>query len=385
MQVKIPAVYMRGGTSKGIFFMENHLPADPSVRDRVILAAYGSPDSNRRQIDGMGGAVSVTSKVAIISVPNDPDFDVNYFFGQVSIDKPLINYGGSCGNILSAVGPFAIDQGLIRAKEPVTSVRIFQVNTKKSIIAEVPVKNGYYNETGDYAIDGVPGTGGKITLRFMAPAGSVTGRLLPTGRVVDTIKISGIGTFEVSIVDAANPLVFVRAEDIGLHGREIEEIDKGNDIKKTLESLRAGAAVMLGLAASAAQATAKVQDVPKVAVVSRPQDYMGASGKQIKAQEIDLTARTMSMGTLHKTYAATGAICTAGAALIPGTVVQSVSGLSAADSELIRIGHPSGILSVGAVLRKDEDGWNYLEARIGRTARRLMEGAVLVPERVFYS
>jgi 2-methylaconitate cis-trans-isomerase PrpF len=248
MQVKIPAVYMRGGTSKAVFFHDNHLPKDQKVRDRVIQAAYGSPDPNKRQIDGMGGAVSTTSKVAIISPSNDPDYDVEYNFGQVAIDKPLIDYQGNCGNISSAIAPFAVDEGLVKAEEPITKVRIYQVNTKKLIVAEIPVKNGRYNEEGDYTVDGIPGTGGKISLRFFDPGGSITGKLLPTGNTTDIMDVPDIGKITVSIVDAANPVVFVKAKELGLSGVEIYEIDESNDIRKKLEAIRSRAAVMLGFA-----------------------------------------------------------------------------------------------------------------------------------------
>lgn len=382
MQKKIRAVYMRGGTSKALFFHDNHLPKDPAIRDRVILAAYGSPDSNRRQIDGMGGAVSTTSKLAIISPSPDPDYDVIYNFGQVAIDKPHIDYQGNCGNISSAVGPFAVDEGLVPVQEPVTRVRIYQENTKKRIIAEVPVENGQYNETGDYAIDGVPGTGGKVTLHFVDPSGSVTGKLLPTGNVTDTIEVAGLGQITISIVDAANPVVFVRAVDLGLKGTEIYEIDAGEEIRAKFEAIRAKAAVMIGLAASPEEASEISQAVPKMAFVSKAQAYETVTGKIIKEAQIDLVARIMSMGTLHKAYAATGAVCTAGAAKIEGTVVnEMVKGKKL--NETICLGHPGGIIDIGAKVEKKGDTYTYEEAIVGRTARRLMEGYVCVPERFF--
>ena len=381
MQKKIQAVYMRGGTSKAVFFHDNHLPKDRKIRDRVIQAAYGSPDPNRRQIDGMGGAVSTTSKVAIISPSADPDFDVNYNFGQVAIDKPMIDYQGNCGNISSAVGPFAIDEGLVNLEEPVTHVRIYQVNTKKRIVADVPVKDGLYNEEGDYAIDGVPGTGGKITLHFFDPGGSITGKLLPTGNVTDEIEAPGIGRVTVSIVDAANPAVFVRARDIGLSGTEIYEIDAGDDIRKTIEAIRGRAAVMIGLASTPEEAGESSQAVPKIAFVSEPQDYETVTGRTIGKGEIDITARIMSMGTLHKAYAATGAICTAGAAKIEGTVVHEMARKNNGDD--VRLGHPGGVITIGARVEKTAEGYQYLEAVLGRTSRRLMEGCVCVPEKYF--
>ena len=383
MQVRIPAAYMRGGTSKAVFFHENHLPQDPEARDRVILAAYGSPDQSKRQINGMGGGVSLTSKLAIISPSNDPAYDVKYNFGQVSIDKPKIGYQGNCGNISSAVGPFAIDEGLVGAEEPITTVRIYQVNTKKLIIAKVPVKNGLHNEEGDFAIDGVPGTGGKITLHFFDPGGSVTGELLPTGRAKDIVKVPGVGEITVSIVDAANPVVFVQAQDLGLTGTEIYEIDSSDRIRERLEAIRSRVAVMLGLASSPDEASQISQDVPKIAFVSTSQHYKTVMGTSVRKEETDMVARMMSMGTLHKAYAVTGAICTTGAAGIEGTVVNEILGKYAIEGKEIRLGHPGGIISIGAVVEKRGATYEYKEAVVGRTARRLMDGYVYVPEKTF--
>ena len=384
MQVRIPAVYMRGGTSKAVFFHENHLPKDPQIGDRVIMATFGSPDPNRRQIDGMGGAVSSTSKVAIIGVSRDPNYDVNYHFGQVSIDKPKIGYTGNCGNISSAVGPYAIDEGLVKAEEPITRVRIYQTNTKKLIIAEVPTEKGYYNEEGDYAIDGVPGTGGKVTLHFVDPGGSVTGKLLPTGNVKDVIEIPGMGQVTVSIVDAANPVVFVRARDLSLKGTEIDEIDASAEIRQKLESIRGTVAVMMGLASSPQEASEISQDVPKMVFVSEPQDYKSVTGRIVRKGEIHITARAMSMGTLHKAIQLTGAICTAGAAKIEGTILHSLLDKNHAGAREIRIGHPGGIITVGAEVNKKGNSFEFMEAVVGRTARRLMEGYVYVPEKYFH-
>lgn len=381
MQLRIPAVYMRGGTSKAVFFHENHLHRDLEIRDQVIQAAYGSPDPNRRQIDGMGGAVSTTSKVAIISPSKDPDYDVNYNFGQVAIDKPLIDYQGNCGNISSAVGPFAIDEGLVNAKEPITTVRIFQTNTKKRIVAEVPVKDGLHNEEGDYPIDGVPGTGGKITLHFFDPGGSVTGKLLPTDSVKDIIEIPGVGKLPISIVDAANPVVFIQAKSLGLEGTEIYEIDASSEIRDKIEAIRSRAAVMIGLAATPEKASEVSQAVPKIAFVSEPQDYKTATGRTIKKHEIDIVVRIMSMGTLHKAYAVTGAVCTAGAAKIKDTVVQEM--LSKNSTEKVRLGHPGGIMDMEVKLERKENTYYFKEAVVNRTARRLMEGYICVPEKYF--
>lgn len=383
MQKRIPAVLMRGGTSKGLFFHDNHLPADPEARRRVILAAFGSPDANRRQIDGVGGGVSTTSKTAIISPSTSPDYDVVYNFGQVSIDRPIVDFKGNCGNISSAVGPFAVDEGLVKAVAPVTRVRIHQLNTDKLITAEVPVKDGRFDEEGEYAMAGVPGTHARITLRFADPGGSLTGKLFPTGNRRDSLDLPGRGAVAVTIIDAANPVVLVRAEDIGLTGTEIDAIDAGADIRATLETIRCKAAVMVGLAASEEEATLRSQAVPKIAFVAAPRTYTATGGAAVAAADIDITARIMSMGTLHRSYAVSGGVSTAGAAMIPGTVAYDLLRDDARRKERLKIGHPGGVIDVGAVIHHDGDHCVYREAVIGRTARRLMEGYVLVPERLF--
>ena len=303
MQRSIPAVLMRGGTSKGLFFHEHHLPAEASIRDQVILAAYGSPDPNRRQIDGVGGAASTSSKVAIISPSANPAYDVVYNFGQVAIDRPIIDYKGNCGNISAAVGPFAVDEGLVKAVEPITRVRIHQKNTNKLIVAEVPIKNGRFNEEGDYQIAGVPGSHSRIDLRF-----ALTGKLFPTGNASDTIVVPGYGEMAITIIDAANPVVLVRAEALGLQGTETQAIDASNDIRKTLETIRCKAAVLIGLVATEQEASERSQAVPKMAFISAPQAYHATSGHSIAASEVDLVARIMSMGYLHPSYAVSGGI-----------------------------------------------------------------------------
>ncbi len=383
MQKRILTVLMRGGTSKGLFFHDNHLPSDPESRQRVLLAAFGSPDPNRRQIDGVGGGVSTTSKAAIISPSASPDYDVIYNFAQVSIDRPIVDLKGNCGNISSAVGPFAIDEGLVKAEEPITSVRIHQLNTDKLITAEVPVKNGRFDEAGDYAIAGVPGTHARITLRFADPGGSVTGKLFPTGNRQDAITIPEYGEIAVTIIDAANPVTLVRADAIGQSGIEIDEVDNSDRIKQTLETIRCKTAVLVGLAASEEEATQRSQAVPKVAFISAPQVYTATGGQTIEASEVDLVGRIMSMGTLHRSYAVSGGVATAGAASIPGTVAYDLLTAQARNQELLRIGHPGGIIEVGAVIEINGDHCVYQEAVIGRTARRLMEGYVLVPENRF--
>lgn len=383
MQIRIPAIYMRGGTSKAVFFHQNHLPRDPVVRDQVILAVYGSPDPNQRQMDGMGGALSTSSKVAIISPSPNPLYDVVYHFGQVSIDRPLVDYKGNCGNISAAVGPFAIDEGLVEAVEPVTEVKIYQKNTNKLIVAEVPVKDGRHDPAGDYAIHGVPGTGSRINLRFFDPGGSVTGKLFPTGNPLDTIDIPHLGKVNLTIIDAGNPWVLVPAGELDLVGTEIKEIDQSQEIRDKLESIRSRAAVLLGLASSPAEASLRSQAVPKIALLSPPRTYDTLDSKTIKKDQIDMVARVMSMGVLHKALAVSCAIAAAGAAAAEGTIMKAILESMPARRELFRLGHPGGIFEVGARIEKDGPDYRYVEAWFGRTARRLMEGYVLVPERCF--
>lgn len=380
---KIRCAIYRGGTSKGVFLMENDLPKDPAVRDRVILSIYGSPDP--RQIDGLGGADSLTSKVAIIGRSNREDADVDYTFGQVSITTPFIDYTGNCGNISSAVGPFAVDEGLVKAVEPVTTVRIFNTNTKKIIVVEVPVRDGRAISKGGYAIDGVPGTGARILLNFMDSGGAVTGKLLPTGNLKDEITLSDGTRLTVSLVDAANPVVFFKAEDLGLTGAELPDA-VNNDLRLLvcLEEIRSIAAEMIGLA-NRGEATAKSPAVPKIAFVSPPCEYKTSDGRVIEPNQIDLVARTMSMQKMHKAFAVTGGICTAAAAKLEGTVVSEVLGQTARQGKIIRLGHPSGILEFEIEIIYDGGGNPRLEkTAVARTARRIMDGFVYVPRDVFW-
>lgn len=371
---------MRGGTSRGLFFHERDLPADAAARDRVILAAYGSPDPYRRQVDGLGGAISTTSKTAVISPSADPDFDVVYRFGQVSIDRPIIDWRGNCGNMSAAVGPFAIDEGLVDAREPVTRVRIHQQNTGKRITAEVPVRDGRFDPEGDYAIDGVPGTGARITLRFADPAGAVTGTLFPTGSRRDRWDVPGVGPVTVTVIDAVNPIVLLAAAAIGLAGTEIDEIERSAEIKRTLEAIRCRAAVQSGIAATEADAARRSQAVPKIAVLAAPAAYTTTGSRRLAAGEMDLAARAMSMGTLHRSIAVSGAGALAGAAMIPGTVAYDLVADAARRGGMLRIGHPGGVIDVGAAVEIEGDRIHYKEAVLGRTARRLMDGRVRVPE-----
>lgn len=378
--VKIPAVYMRGGTSKGAYLMLEDLPADPLLRDKAILAIYGSPDV--RQINGIGGADPLTSKVALIARSKREHVDVDYTFGYVGITEAVVDYEGNCGNMSSAVGPFAIIKGLVPAVEPVTKVRIYNTNTQKVIEAHVQVKEGEIVYNGDYSIAGVPGSGAKIVLNFLNSAGSKTGKLLPTGNVTDEITLKSGKTVRVSLVDAANPAVFVKAEDIGFTGKELpQETETNPEILEIMEDLRTSAAVMMGLAKSKETASPAV---PKVAFVAAPRDYETSSGEMIGAGDVDLLARTKALAVMHKTYAVTGGICVAAAALIEGTVVNEIATAKAKATGEVRIGHPSGVLEVFVDLQKQTDNsWKLERAGVSRTAKPIMEGLAYVPSTLY--
>jgi 2-methylaconitate isomerase len=384
MQRRVRAVVMRGGTSRAVFFHEADLPRDAETRDRVILKIFGGGDPYGRQIDGLGGATSVTSKTAIIGPASVPDADVDYTFGQVGITSPLIDYGGNCGNISSAVGPFAIEEGLVRATDPVTTVRIWQTNTRKLIVARVPTDDRTPRVEGDLAIDGVPGTGAMIQLEFVNPAGAMTGHLLPTRLPVESLDVPGLGPVAVSLVDAANPVVFLRPGDLGLRGPEMpDQVDGDPAVLAKIEAVRAHAAVRFGLVKTPEDATATSPGVPKVAFVSSPATYISARGGRVAADEIDLVGRIMTMGRLHRTYALTGAICTAVAAQIEGTLVHAAARPGEPGARTVRIGHPSGVIEVGAEVRRRDGEWIVDRVITRRTARRLMEGVALVPPSVW--
>ena len=372
---------MRGGTSKGLFFHEKDLPSDPAVRDQFILNAFGSPDPYRRQIDGLGGAVSTTSKVAIIGDGAAHGVDVTYDFGQVSIDQPLIDRRGNCGNISSAVGPFAVDEGLVRATDPVTVVRFLNLNTNKVIVAHVPTRNGQFDPMGDFELPGVPGSGSRLQLDYVEPGGAVTGRLLPTGNLVDDLEVPGLGTFQVSIVDAANPLVFVRWEDFGLRGLELPaQIDADPELLSRIEAVRAHASVLAGISASVEEATLEAPSVPKLSFIGAPRDYPTTHGVLMPAAATSIRAAMMSMGRVHNSYPLTGAIATTVAANLPGTIVYELAEKS--PGQFI-IGHPAGVLSMTAEIVQGGGAWAVKRVSGFRTARRLMEGHVLVPDERF--
>lgn len=370
---------MRGGTSKGVFFKKQDLPADLAGQDAVILAAFGSPDPYGRQINGLGGATSTTSKVAIISPREGEPNTVDYTFGQVSITSALVDRKGNCGNISSAVGPYAVDEGMVQVQGDEASVRIYNTNTRKYIISRFPLDNGKAKVEGDYQIAGVPGTGARVALDFERPGGSVTGRLLPTGKAREVLE-TRFGPVEVSIVDAANPLVFVRARDLGLTGTELPgRVDSDAELLARIEAIRAAAAVRIGLATDPADATRNSPAVPKIAFVAPAADYAMTSGVKMAAGEIDFLARIMSMGRLHAAYAITGAVCTAGAAKIEGTVVQEMVSPARAASPEVRFGHPGGSVAVKVTMEAGAAEPAYVVATVYRTARRIMDGHVYVP------
>lgn len=379
--VKIPMVYMRGGTSKGAYLMVDDLPADPVGRDKVILNIYGSPDG--RQINGIGGADPLTSKVALVARSTRENVDVDYTFGYVGIKDAVVDYEGNCGNMLAGVGPFAIQTGLVRREEPITKVRIYNTNTRKIIVAEIPVTDGEVITEGDYAIDGVSGTGARIVLNFLNSGGSKTGKLLPTGHVVDEITLKSGKKIRVSIVDAANPGVFVKAEDLGLTGVEMPQDTETNpQILEMMEDIRTTAAVMMGLAVTKETTSPAV---PKVAFVAAPRDYVTINGATVQASTIDLVARTKALAVMHKAYAVTGGICVATAALIEGTVVNEIVGSQAKRSGHVRLGHPAGTLDFKIDLEKlPTGGWNLSKAGVSRTAKPIMDGHVYVSKKVFY-
>ena len=371
---KLPVTIMRGGTSKGIYILEDDMPKNHDEWEPLLLRLMGSPDA--KQIDGLGGSYSVTSKVAIIKKSSNPDADVDYTFAQVSVDKPLVSYKGNCGNISSGVGPFAIEKGLVDAQDGMTTVRIFNTNTNKIIAADVKTPGGVVEYSGDFAIAGVPGTASPVKLKFVNPAGTLGKGLLPTGNVVDTLDVPNFGQVQVSIIDAANPLVFVKAKDIGLTGRELpDELNAKPDMLELLETIRGLAAQKLNLIADYKRSAWDTPGIPKMTFVAEPEDYTTSDGKAIAQKDIDLLSRMMSMQKPHPSYAMTGAMCTAAAAVTPGSIVNQVLAPNA-DTQFIRIGHPAGILECGADFRL-EDGKSVpeIDDTFGfRTANLLMEG-----------
>ena len=380
---KIPCVIQRGGTSKGVYFHEKDLPANPELREKIILNIFGSPDI--RQIDGLGGADPLTSKTAIIGPSERDDADVNYTMGQVSITESLIDFFGNCGNISSGVGPFAIDEGLVTVEEPQTIVRIYNTNTKKILKAYVPTHEGKTKYTGDYAIDGVPGSGSKILLDYSETSGTLGGNVLPTGNPVDVISFPIIGDAEVSIVDVGNPVCFFNAKTLGFSGKEGPMDPKIIDNLENIELIRGTVSKYLGLASDAAKARMESPTLPLIIYVSEPNDYTSfTDGTRIKRADIDLIAHSFFMQVMHKTYPGTGAVCTAAAAMIDGTIVNRVCSARAKEAKLVNIGHPSGTMPVEVDVENTAQGPKVKLVAFGRTSRRILEGFVYVPESLFH-
>lgn len=372
---------VRGGTSKGVFIMENELPKDPKLRDDVILAIYGSPDV--RQIDGLGGADSLTSKLAIIGPSSVENADVDYTFGQVSMTAHFVDYGGNCGNISSGVGPFAIDTGLVKPVEPVTEVRIHMTNTHKILKARVQVKDGKAVVNGDYKIDGVPGTGAKIIMDWSDAVGGCTGKLVPTGNPKDVLEVDGV-KYTVSIIDAGNVVIFIKAEELGLKGTESSaEIDNDKNLLNLIEKIRGTACVKIGLVDKWEDAAVKTPYQPFFAILSKPADYDAINNLKVKKEEIDITSRLLFMLKMHKTYAITGTICTGAAARVENSVLWDLLSDEARKNKVLRIGHPGGVLPVISEYEGSGNSFRLTNLEAYRTARMIMEGHVYVNKNVF--
>ena len=373
---ELPVTIMRGGTSKGIFIMSHELPADPKERDREICKIFGSPDL--RQIDGLGGADVLTSKLAIISASDRPDADVEYTFGQVSFEEQMVDYKGNCGNISAGVGPYAIDKGLVKAVEPVTTVRIYLTNSGKILTEEVPVKDGKPLVYGDCRIDGVPGTGARIDIDWSEIVGTFSGSLLPTGNAVDEFEIDG-KTYPVSLVDAGNPLVFIRAESLGMVGTETPaEIEGDAALMETIEKIRSRAAVLFHLVEREEDAYDNSAYIPFFAIVSAPADHTCFNGTEVKAEDVDLVSRLLFMHHMHKTYPITGTVCTGAAMKVPGTIPWQILSEEAREKTALRIGHPAGTLEVKVDSDTTTEPATIKYVKVFRTARKILDGTVYI-------
>ncbi|NTZ97185.1 2-methylaconitate cis-trans isomerase PrpF [Pseudomonas koreensis] len=387
-QIKIPATYMRGGTSKGVFFSLKDLPEAAQIpgpaRDALLLRVIGSPDPYDKQIDGMGGATSSTSKTVILSKSIKADHDVDYLFGQVSIDKPFVDWSGNCGNLSAAVGSFAISNGLVEASRiphnGVAVVRVWQANIGKTIIAHVPITNGEVQETGDFELDGVTFPAAEVQVEFMDPAAEEEGgggSMFPTGNLIDQLEVPGVGTFQATMINAGIPTIFVNAADIGYTGTELQgAINSDPKALQMFETIRAYGALRMGLISTLDEA-AKRQHTPKVAFVAKPADYVASSGKSIAAADVDLLVRALSMGKLHHAMMGTAAVAIGTAAAISGTLVNLAAG--GVERNAVRFGHPSGTLRVGAEASLENGEWVVKKAIMSRSARVLMEGFVRIP------
>jgi len=387
-QIRIPATYMRGGTSKGVFFNLTDLPASAQLageaRDKLLLRVIGSPDPYGKQTDGMGGATSSTSKTVILAKSDQPDHDVDYLFGQVSIDKPFVDWSGNCGNLTAAVGSFAIASGLVDAERipenGTAVVRIWQKNIEKTIIANVPITNGEVQETGDFELDGVTFPAAEVEVEFISPV-DPSEAMFPTGNLVDQLEVPGIGTFDATMINAGIPTIFLNASEIGYSGTELQDAINGYDKALDMfETIRAYGAVRMGLINKIEEAAAR-QHTPKVAFVSSAQDYTASSGKPISAGDIDLNVRALSMGKLHHAMMGTAAVAIGTAAAIPGTLVNQAAG--GGDRSSVVFGHPSGTLKVGAEATQIDGNWTVNKVIMSRSARILMEGWVRIPGDAF--
>lgn len=383
-QIKVPATYLRGGTSKGVFFSLTDLPESAQVagpaRDALLLRVIGSPDPYGKQTDGMGGATSSTSKTVIVSKSSQTDHDVDYLFGQVAIDKPFVDWSGNCGNLSAAVGPFAIQSGLIDAatlpQNGLATIKIWQANIRKTIIAKVPMTNGQVQETGEFELDGVTFPAAEIQVEFVDPADG-EGAMFPTGNLVDSLKVEGIGCFDATLINAGIPTIFLNAEDLGYQGTELQDaVNNDEQALAKFERIRAAGAVKMGLITSSEQAASR-QHTPKIAFVSKPKEYTASSGKLVNVDDVDLLVRALSMGKLHHAMMGTAAVAIGTAAAIPGTLVNSASG--GTERQSVTFGHPSGTLKVGAEAQCIDGEWQVAKAIMSRSARVLMEGWVRVP------
>ncbi|HCE1807650.1 TPA: 2-methylaconitate cis-trans isomerase PrpF [Vibrio parahaemolyticus] len=387
-QIKVPATYMRGGTSKGVFFNLEDLPPEAQVageaRDKLLLRVIGSPDPYGKQIDGMGGATSSTSKTVIVSRSSRDDHDVDYLFGQVSIDKPFVDWSGNCGNLSAAIGPFAIHAGLIpQGRIPengIVTVRVWQVNIGKTILVHVSIVNGFVQETGEFELDGVTFPAAEIQVDFVDPADG-EGSMFPTGNLVDDLVVPDVGTFNATFINAGIPTIFIDAESIGYQGTELQDDINNDDAALAMfESIRAHGALKMGLISELEEAQTR-QHTPKIAFVSKSKSYQSSSGKAVNESEIDVLVRALSMGKLHHAMMGTAAVAIASAACVPGTLVNLAAG--GGEKESVTFGHPSGTLKVGAQAKQTEQGWVVQKAIMSRSARILMEGFVRVPSDVF--
>jgi 2-methylaconitate isomerase len=377
-QIGVRAVFMRGGTSKAVMFRAEDLPRDRKDWAPIFLGVIGSPDPNGRQLDGMGGGLSSLSKVCVIGPPTRSEADVDYTFVQVSVTSAAVDYHGNCGNMSSAVGPFAVDEGLVESSGDEAVVRIHNTNTRKIIVSRFRMDDGRAAVDGDFVLPGVAGTGAPVRLEFLDPGGAGTGHLLPTGNVVDRLEVQWIGPIEASMIDAANPCVFVAAEALGMTGIEMPDVlDVNHDLLNRLEAIRVAASMRMGIASTAAEA-ANQPAIPKVAMITGPREAQTLAGDRVSADSADLTVRMISVGQPHRAVPLTGAMCLAVASRLPGSIAHRVARPPSSPDEPVRIAQPSGLTVVGAAVRHSADGWIADHATAYRTARRLMEGVVFV-------